>query len=203
MPAWFRRKKDKHRRRTFPLLPVEIEKSISNYYYCNCIYLKMSIINRATRNVLRRGCIALFGAAMLLPFAAVTPKAEAQISINIGGPPPVCPYGYYDYAPYRCAPVGFYGPGYFYNGIFLGVGPWAHWGYRHGWGSHRFVGSRGGRYYPGHRYNERRYVDRPHGYARGHERREYRGGHEAYRGAHGGGHGGGHGEHGHGGGGHR
>ena len=35
--------------------------------------------------------------------------------------------------------MGFYGPGYFYNGIFLGMGPWAGWGYGHGWGSHRFV----------------------------------------------------------------
>jgi hypothetical protein len=52
---------------------------------------------------------------------------------------PVCSYGYYDYAPYACAPYGFYGPGYFYNGIFLGMGPWAGWGYGHGWGGHRFV----------------------------------------------------------------
>src|ERR1035438_6347406 len=24
--------------------------------------------------------------------------------------PPVCPYGYYSYSPYACAPYGFYGP---------------------------------------------------------------------------------------------
>jgi len=35
--------------------------------------------------------------------------APAQVSINIG-PAPVCPYGYFDYAPYDCAPYGFYGP---------------------------------------------------------------------------------------------
>lgn len=158
----------------------------------------MSIISRATRSVLQQGCMALFGAAALLTFTAVTPNADAQISINIGGPPPVCPYGYYDYAPYRCAPVGFYGPGYFYNGIFLGVGPWAHWGYGHGWGDHRFMGPRGGRYYPGRRYNGRGYARRSHGYARGPR------GRRGYSGSHGhavrGGHGGGHGEHGHGGG---
>ncbi|MGC2619912.1 MAG: hypothetical protein WA414_12785, partial [Acidobacteriaceae bacterium] len=62
------------------------------------------------------------------------------------GVQPVCSYGYYDYAPYECAPVGFYGPGYFYNGIFLGMGPWAGWGYGHGWGSHRFTEGGGGRY---------------------------------------------------------
>ena len=56
------------------------------------------------------------------------------------GPPPDCPYGYYDYPPYACAPAGYWGPEYFYNGIFIGVGPWWGWGYRHGWGGHRFHG---------------------------------------------------------------
>jgi RNA polymerase primary sigma factor len=45
--------------------------------------------------------------------------------------------------------MGFYGPGYFFNGIFLGVGPWANWGYGHGWGDHRFSGGGGGRYVAG------------------------------------------------------
>jgi hypothetical protein len=54
--------------------------------------------------------------------------ANAQIVVGVGVNPPNCSYGYYNYAPYGCAPGGFYGPGYFYNGIFLGVGPWAHWG---------------------------------------------------------------------------
>ncbi|QMV17791.1 hypothetical protein GOB94_03065 [Granulicella sp. 5B5] len=82
--------------------------------------------------------------ALLLTLGAAKP-AKAQFSINIGVPPS-CAYGYYDYAPYSCAPVGFYGPGYFYNGIFLGVGPWYRWGYSHGWGGHRFSGGGGGRY---------------------------------------------------------
>jgi hypothetical protein len=57
--------------------------------------------------------------------AAVAPKAHSQISINIGTPPP-CPYGYYDYAPYSCAPYGYYGPQWFLNGVFIGAGPWFH-----------------------------------------------------------------------------
>ncbi len=94
--------------------------------------------------------LLLSAAIMIVPLTLV-PKGNAQVSINIGGPPPVCAYGYYDYTPYACAPMGFYGPGYFYNGIFLGVGPWHYWGYRHGWGSHRFRGGGGGRYRPGYR----------------------------------------------------
>lgn len=78
-------------------------------------------------------------------------SAQVSIGVNIGGAPPSCTYGYYDYAPYNCAPAGYYGQGYFYNGVFLGVGPWANWGYKHGWGHHRFVAARGGRYVPGHR----------------------------------------------------
>jgi len=45
--------------------------------------------------------------------------------------------------------MGYYGPGYFYNGIFLGMGPWAGWGYGHGWGGHRFGGDGGGSYHGG------------------------------------------------------
>ena len=53
------------------------------------------------------------------------PKAEAQVSVQIG-PEPVCPYGYYDVAPYACAPYGYYGPEWFNGGIFIGAGPWFH-----------------------------------------------------------------------------
>ena len=79
---------------------------------------------------------------------AVPPAAQAQISINIGVQP-TCSYGYYGYAPYQCAPMGYYGSGYFYNGIFVGMGPWAGYGYNHGWGGHRFVNDGGGRYHGG------------------------------------------------------
>ena len=92
-----------------------------------------------------RGLKTLLFTSMLLAPLALLPLANAQISVNIGAPP-VCSYGYYDYSPYACSPVGYYGPGYFYNGIFLGMGPWAGWGYNHGWGGHRFSNSGGGRY---------------------------------------------------------
>jgi hypothetical protein len=58
-------------------------------------------------------------------FMATTPKADAQVSINIGAEPG-CPYGYYDYAPYACAPYGYYGPEWFAGGVFIGAGPWFH-----------------------------------------------------------------------------
>jgi hypothetical protein len=45
----------------------------------------------------------------------------------------VCPYGYYDYAPYNCAPYGYYGSEWFTNGVFIGAGPWYH-------GEHEFYG---------------------------------------------------------------
>src|ERR1017187_6497508 len=83
------------------------------------------------------------------------PRAEVVIVEQ-----PTCVYGYYDYEPYACAPFGFYGDGYFYNGIFLGVGPWSNWGYGHGWGEHRFRGGGRGDRYRGGRGNER-------GHARG------------------------------------
>jgi hypothetical protein len=78
----------------------------------------------------------LFGSAALLAGLALAPAAQTQVTISVGVQP-VCQWGYYDYAPYACAPSGFYGPGYFYDGIFLGMCPWAGWGYGHAWGSHR------------------------------------------------------------------
>lgn len=61
-------------------------------------------------------------------------NAPAQISVGVNiGPEPVCPYGYFDYAPYSCAPYGYYGPDWFTNGVFIGVGPWFH-GPAHFWG---------------------------------------------------------------------
>lgn len=95
-----------------------------------------------------RGLRTLFGTTALLAGLALAPAARAQIVVEIGVQP-VCSYGYYGYAPYECAPMGYYGPGYFYNGIFLGMGPWGGWGYSHGWGGHRFVNEGGGRYHGG------------------------------------------------------
>lgn len=142
-----------------------------------------------------QGLKTLLGSAALLAGMALAPAAQSQISIGINiGAPPVCRYGFYEYPPYACAPYGFYGPGYFYNGIFLGVGPWAGWGYAHGWGSHRFVEAGGGRYHgrggyeANHGHFVRGYDDRAHGAPHGgggHPMGARGGGHPA---AHGGGH---------------
>ncbi len=80
-------------------------------------------------------------AAMLLSGASVSP---AQISVNIGAQP-VCPYGYYDYAPYNCAAYGYYGPDWFAGGLFIGAGPWFH-------GPRGFYGHVDNRYDPRHGY---------------------------------------------------
>jgi len=78
-------------------------------------------------------------------FLAAAPNTHAQVSISIG-PAPVCPYGYYDYAPYGCAPYGYYGPEWFVNGVFIGAGPWYH-------GRHDFRGHVDNRYDPHHGYH--------------------------------------------------
>jgi hypothetical protein len=93
---------------------------------------------------------------------AISPMAvQSQVVVGVGGRhgvevgvgvgvnldvQPNCPYGYYETSPYECATEGYYGPEYFYNGIFLGVGPWKNFGYRHGWGDYRFQGGHSGRY---------------------------------------------------------
>jgi len=67
---------------------------------------------------------ALAAAAGFL-LAVAVPTAKAQVSISIGVAP-VCPYGYFDYPPYQCAPYGYYGPEWFHGGVFIGAGPWFH-----------------------------------------------------------------------------
>jgi hypothetical protein len=62
---------------------------------------------------------------MIAAAVCLAPAARAQVSVQIG-PPPVCPYGYYDYQPYACAPYGYYGPEWFTGGMFIGAGPWYH-----------------------------------------------------------------------------
>jgi hypothetical protein len=76
---------------------------------------------------------------------ATAPKATAQIAVEIGAAPD-CPYGYYDAAPYNCAPYGYYGPEWFSGGIFVGSGPWFH-------GNNNFRGHVNNRYHPEHGYN--------------------------------------------------
>jgi hypothetical protein len=56
---------------------------------------------------------------------ATAPRAMGQIAVQIGTAPE-CPYGYYDSAPYSCAPYGYYGPEWFTGGVFVGAGPWFH-----------------------------------------------------------------------------
>jgi len=131
-------------------------------------------------------------AVLMLPFA----HSQAQVSVGIGvgvGPgyvagPPVCAYGYYNYYPYACAPYGYYGPDFFVNGIFIGAGPWYHWGHpARFWNRPVVVGRGWGRpYYGGPRIGARVY-DR--GYARGFVRGEARGAREFHGGGafHGGG----------------
>ena len=70
--------------------------------------------------------------------------APGQVSVSIGVEP-VCPYGYFDYAPYACAPYGYYGPDWFVGGIFIGAGPWFH-------GPKNFYGHVDNRYDPRHGY---------------------------------------------------
>jgi hypothetical protein len=81
--------------------------------------------------------------------AAIVPSgfsgAPAQVAISIGAPP-ICPYGYFDYAPYECAPYGYYGPDWFTGGVFIGTGPWFH-------GPHGFYGHVDNRYDPRHGYH--------------------------------------------------
>jgi len=50
-----------------------------------------------------RGLKTLIGTAALLAGLAMAPSAQAQVVVGVGvGIQPVCPYGYYDYAPYAC-----------------------------------------------------------------------------------------------------
>ncbi|MFZ0818252.1 MAG: hypothetical protein WAM78_22180, partial [Candidatus Sulfotelmatobacter sp.] len=67
-------------------------------------------------------------AALMLPLAFAQPS-QAQVAVGVGvGGPPACAYGYYGYAPYACAPYGYYGPSWFSGGLFIGAGPWYGWG---------------------------------------------------------------------------
>jgi hypothetical protein len=86
----------------------------------------------------------VLGAVAATCFAATAPRAEAQLSINIGIAPE-CPYGYYDVAPYSCAPSGYYGPEWFSGDVFVGAGPWFH-------GPGEFRGNVNNSYHPEHGY---------------------------------------------------
>jgi hypothetical protein len=72
-------------------------------------------------------------AVLVLP--AAYSQAQVAIGVQIGpsygiyNAPPVCEYGFYPDYPYACAPYGYWGPEYFAEGIFIGVGPWDHFYY--------------------------------------------------------------------------
>lgn len=87
----------------------------------------------------------LLAALASVLFIAAAPQARAQISVQIGAPP-VCPYGYYDVAPYNCAPYGYYGPEWFTGGVFIGAGPWFH-------GPAHFHGHVDNHFHPEHGYH--------------------------------------------------
>jgi hypothetical protein len=97
------------------------------------------------QNMERLAMVAAVVGSFALGFPVPTVHAEMvspQIGIEIGAPlvEPVCSYGYYDYAPYDCAPMGFWGPEYFFGGHFRGAGPWnGHGrGYNRGHGEQNF-----------------------------------------------------------------
>ena len=123
----------------------------------------------------------LLAGAATIGFTATAPSANAQVGVEIGVAPE-CPYGYYDVAPYSCAPAGYYGPEWFNGGIFIGAGPWFH-------GDEHFHGYVDNHFHPDHGYtgripergeraDEHMRVDREH--FKGNEMRDGRG-HEVKR----------------------
>ena len=86
----------------------------------------------------------LLAAAAGIGLTATAPRAQAQVSVDIGVAPD-CPYGYYDVAPYACAPAGYYGPEWFTDGVFIGAGPWFH-------GAGEFRGHVNNHFHPEHGY---------------------------------------------------
>ena len=88
-------------------------------------------------------------AAIAVGLLSAGSLAPAQVSVGIGiGVAPVCPYGYFDYPPYDCAPYGYYGPDWFTGGVFIGAGPWFH-------GPRGFYGHVDNRYDPRNGYRHR------------------------------------------------
>jgi hypothetical protein len=163
--------------------------------------------------------ISLAAAVAVIGFTAATSsQAAVDVGVNLAAAP-ACPYGYYDYAPYRCAPYGFYGPEWFNGGVFLGAGPWFH-GHQDFRGAvdHHFdrnhgyrgaLPNRGDSPHPSHSFDHMAHFSGTHmsdgrGHASpmgGHGGGGGGGGHGGGGGGHGGGGGGGGGGHGGGGGG--
>ena len=88
----------------------------------------------------------LLAAVAGIGITASTPNAQAQVGVSVDiGAAPECPYGYYDVAPYNCAPAGYYGPEWFNGGVFVGAGPWFH-------GDDHFHGNVNNKFHPDHGY---------------------------------------------------
>jgi len=88
----------------------------------------------------------LLAAVAGIGIAVAAPTAAAQVSVGVDiGAAPDCPYGYYDVAPYACAPAGYYGPEWFDGGVFIGAGPWFH-------GHDDFRGHVNNHFHPEHGY---------------------------------------------------
>jgi hypothetical protein len=104
--------------------------------------------------------------AMVVASLSIPSIARAQVAINVG-PAPVCPYGYYNFAPYSCAPYGYYGPEWFNGGVFIGAGPWFH-------GPQGFRGYVDNRFDPHHGYRGPipEHGDRPFNHFHGNELRD-------------------------------
>jgi hypothetical protein len=88
--------------------------------------------------------VVLLAAALGAGLTLTAPKAAAQVGVEVGVAPD-CPYGYYDVAPYACAPAGYYGPEWFNGGVFIGAGPWFH-------GPENFHGNVDNHFHPAHGY---------------------------------------------------
>ena len=93
--------------------------------------------------------IALLAVLGVVLMPAAKSHAQVSVGVGVGAPaypaspdpyyaaaPPVCPYGYYGYAPYGCAPYGYYGPNWFVGGLFIGAGPWYRPGYYYNHGGY-------------------------------------------------------------------
>lgn len=112
---------------------------------------------------MKRISLVLFATLLALPFAATAAGAQEAVGVGVGPEvaappvdygPPACEWGYYSYYPYACSPYGYYGPQWFYGGMFIGVGPWYGWG-RGGYGRGGYGYGRGGYGRGGYGYGAR------------------------------------------------
>ena len=90
--------------------------------------------------VIATGCIAALVDGCVVPGGYTTVGVSGDVGLA-----PDCPYGYFDYAPYSCAPYGYYGPDWFSGGVFIGAGPWFR-------GPHGFYGHVDNRFDPHNGY---------------------------------------------------